>query len=276
MKLSIGNYNTLEITKETPQGLYLASSQGEILLPNKFIPQNYTLGDHLTVFVYTDSEDRLIATTQTPKVKVGAFASLLVKDVTRYGAFLDWGLDKDLLLPYKEQPYQVKAGDHVVIRAFLDYKTQRVIAVAKIESFLEKDTHTLEEGKEVSILIYDRTPMGYKAVVDQKYGGMIYQNEVFNPIQVGVSMTGYIKKIREDGKVDITLQQTGYAGVLDAKEQIMQQLQDEGGFLPYHDNSSPEAIKEKFHMSKKNFKKAIGGLFKEGKVNIKEEGLYLR
>lgn len=275
MKLSIGNYNTLEIIKETPQGLYLASSEGEILLPNKFIPENYTLGDQLTVFVYTDSEDRLVATTQTPKVKVGEFTSLLVKDVTRFGAFLDWGLDKDLLLPYKEQPYQVKTGDHVVVRACLDFKTQRVIAVAKIESFLEKETHHLEEGKEVSLIVYDRTPMGYKAVVDQKYGGMIYQNEVFNPIQVGTSMTGYVKKIREDGKVDISLQQAGYAGIQDAKAQIMQQLREEG-FLPYHDHSSPEDIKEKFHMSKKNFKKAIGGLFKEGKVDIKEDGLYLR
>lgn len=276
MKLSIGNFNTLEIVKETPQGIYLASSAGEILLPNKYVPPNYKIGETVSVFVYTDSEDRLVAATQIPKVQVGEFASLQVKEVTRYGAFLDWGLDKDLLLPFKEQPFKVKEGDQVVIRACLDHKTKRVIAVAKIESFLRQDTHHLKQGKEVELLVYDYTPLGYKTVVDQQYGGMIYQNEIFSPIQVGAKMPGFIKKVREDGKLDISLHQEGYAAIVNAKEQILEQLQEEGGFLPYHDNSSPELIKHKFHMSKKSFKKAVGGLYKEGKIKINENGITLK
>lgn len=275
MKLTIGNYNNLTISKETPQGLYLNSSEGEILLPKKFIPQNYKIGETIEVFVYTDSEDRLVATTQQPRVTVDEFGALEVKDVTRYGAFLDWGLDKDLLLPYKEQAYPVKAGEQVVIRASLDHRTQRVIAVSKIESFLEKDTSQLEPGQAVELLVYDRTPLGFKVVVDQKYGGMLYHNEIFQPVQTGESASGFIKKIREDGKLDITLQPAGVQAIPDAKDQVLNQLQDAGGFLPFHDRSSPEDIKNTFHMSKKAFKKALGGLYKEKKINITDQGVYL-
>lgn len=275
MNLTIGNYNNLAISKETPQGLYLNSSEGEILLPKKFIPQNYKIGETIEVFVYTDSEDRLVATTQRPMVTVDEFGTLEVKDVTQFGAFLDWGLDKDLLLPYKEQAYPVNTGDQVVIRACLDHRTQRVIAVSKIESFLEKDTSKLEPGQAVELLVYSRTPLGFKVVADQQYMGIIYHNEIFQPIQVGESTSGFIKKVREDGKLDITLQPAGIQAIPETKDQVLNQLQEAGGFLPYHDRSSPEEIKNTFHMSKKIFKKALGGLYKEKKIKITDQGIYL-
>lgn len=276
MNLKIGNTNTLEIVKETPQGLYLASSEGEILLPNKFIPQSYKLHDALEVFIYTDSEDRLIATTQTPKVQAGEFAALRVKEVTRFGAFLDWGLDKDLLLPYKEQAFPVSPEDRVVVRACLDFKSRRVIAVSKIEGFLLKEAEGLARNTSVDLMVYDRTPLGFKVVVDQIYIGVIYQNEIFQPLKVGDQLKGYIKTVREDGKLDIALQAQGASAIDHAKQTVIEKLRENEGFLPFHDNSQPEEIKEVFQMSKKNFKKAIGGLYKEGKIELQTNGIALK
>ncbi len=273
--LKIGDYNTLTITRQSPHGIYLDSSAGEILLPNKYVQPEFAIGSPLQVFVYTDSEDRLVATTLHPKVVVDHFASLLVKQITRYGAFLDWGLEKDLLLPFKEQPFPVKEGHHVVIRACLDHRTQRVIAVAKIESFLSSDISALTPGQAVHLLLYDRTPLGFKAVVNETFGGMLYHNEIFKPVEVGMALEGFIKKIRSDGKLDISLQPQGFSQVKDAKHRILSELQQAGGFLPLHDNSTPEAIQQAFHMSKKTFKKAIGNLFKEGKIKLLPEGISL-
>ncbi len=281
MQLAIGNYNTLTITKETPQGLYLASSEGEILLPGKYIPPDYQwaafhLEQALKVFVYTDSEDRLVATTLSPKATADSFAALEVKDTTQFGAFLDWGLEKDLLLPFKEQAYPVRAGDTVVVRVMLDHRSRRVIAVSKIESFFDQDPHSLQPGQPVTLLVYGQSPLGYKVVVDQQYGGMVYQNEVFQPLQKGDTVQGFVKKIREDHKLDISLQKPGFEHVLDAKAQIMFQLRQAGGQLPYHDKSAPEDIEQVFNMSKKTFKKAIGGLYKEGKISIEAGGITTR
>ncbi len=276
MNLKIGNTNTLEIVKETPQGLYLASSEGEILLPNKFIPQNYKLHEDLEVFIYTDSEDRLIATTQQPKAEVGQFAALPVKEVTRFGAFLDWGLDKDLLLPYKEQAFPVSSGDQAVVRVCLDFKTRRVIAVAKIEGFLLKEATGLARNTAVALMVYDRSPLGFKVVVDQIYIGVVYENEVFQPLRIGDQLQGYIKTVREDGKLDIALQPQGVSAIDHAKQEVMDQLQTHDGTLPFHDNSQPEEIRAVFHMSKKNFKKAIGGLYREGKIEMLPDRIVLK
>ena len=276
MKLSIGQYNSLEIVKDTPQGLYLQSSEGEILLPGKFIKPEFTIGAVIDVFVYTDSEDRLVATTQQPKIVTGAFAALDVIQITTFGAFLDWGLDKDLLLPYKEQPYALQAGERVVVRAVLDHKTQRVIAVAKVEAFLQKDTSGLSAGEAVEVLVYGKTPMGWKAIINQQYGGMLYQNEIFTTVERGDQFSGFIKKVREDGKLDISLRPTGFDAIQEAKDEVMKKLQETTGFMPFHDNSDPESIKASFNMSKKSFKKAIGGLLKEGKINITAEGIQLK
>lgn len=265
----------MTIVKETPQGLYLASSEGEILLPNKFVPASYQLNDTLEVFIYTDSEDRLIATTQKPLAEVGQFAALQVKETTRFGAFLDWGLDKDLLLPYKEQAVPLQPDDRVVVRVCLDYKTRRVIAVSKIEGFLLKEAEQLPKNTPVSLMVYDRTPLGFKVVVDQVYVGMVYKNEVFQPLRVGDQLPGYIKTVREDGKLDIALQPQGIGAVDQAKQQILERLRQEG-FLPLHDNSHPEEIKQVLQMSKKIFKKAIGGLYKEGKITLHSNGIALK
>lgn len=271
--LQIGNYNHLKITRKVDFGMYLESDQGEILIPNKYIPENSKIGDVLKVFVYTDSEDRLIATTLEPNGVVGEFAAMQVKQVTRYGAFLDWGLEKDLLLPHKEQHRRVSEGDTVVVRICLDHKTNRVIAVAKLNPFFSKDTPKLQPGQKVDILVYDATDIGYMVIINHEYSGLLYRNEVYEPVKIGDQKSAYIKKVREDHKVDVSLQQPGYESVGDSKFVVLQALKAAGGFLPYHDKSNPEAIKKAFQMSKKSFKKAIGALYKEGKINLLDDGI---
>lgn len=272
--LNIGKYNELEASRESPHGMYLHSSKGEILLPNRFVGE-LKPGQSINVFVYTDSEDRLVATTQIPLATAGEFTSLLVKDVTTVGAFLNWGLDKDLLLPYREQLYPVKPGEHVIVRIVTDPKTERVIAVSKIQAFIQRDIEGLEENLEAELMIYDQTPLGYKALINRKYEGLLYKNELFEPLSLGDIKTGFIKKIREDGKLDVSLQQQGVKGMKDARTSLLEALEEAGGFLPYHDKSDPEEIQAGLHMSKKAFKKATGNLFREKKVKITDEGIQL-
>lgn len=272
--LNIGEYNELEASRESPHGMYLQSSKGEILLPNRFVGE-LKPGQRIQVFVYTDSEDRLVATTQQPKATAGEFASLTVKEVTTVGAFLDWGLDKDLLLPYREQLHPVRSGDQVVVRVITDPKTERVIAISKIQAFIQRDPEDLEEGQEAELMVYDQTPLGYKVLINRKYEGLLYKNELFESIHLGDVRTGYIKKLREDGKVDVSLQQQGMKGMKDARTTLLEALQASGGFLPYHDKSDPEEIQSGLHMSKKAFKKAAGNLFREKKITITEQGIQL-
>lgn len=264
------------VNREVDFGMYLQSDQGEILIPNKYIPESTKIGNTLKVFVYTDSEDRLIATTLQPNGVVGEFAAMEIKQVTNFGAFLDWGLEKDLLLPHNEQHRRVQIGKKVVVRICLDHKTNRVVAVGKLNSFFDKDLSTLQEGQQVDLMVFDETDLGYPAIINDRYAGMIYKNEVFEPLKIGDRKVGFIKKIREDDKVDLSLQQQGFKAVDDAKTIIMQALKDAGGFLPYHDSSSPEEIKNYFQMSKKAFKKAIGGLYKEGQITISTDGIRLQ
>lgn len=272
--LNIGEYNELEASRESPHGMYLQSSKGEILLPNRYVGE-LKPGQSIRVFVYTDSEDRLVAVTEQPKAIVGEFASLLVKDVTTVGAFLDWGINKDLLLPYREQLHPVNAGDKVVVRVVTDPKTDRVIAISKIQAFIQREIEDLEEKQEVELMVYDQTPLGYKVLINRKYEGLLYKNELFEPISLGETKRGFIKKIREDGKVDVSLQQQGVKGMKDARTTLLETLQAAGGFLPYHDKSDPEEIQSSLHMSKKAFKKAVGNLFREKKIKITEEGIQL-
>lgn len=273
--LQIGNYNRLKVKRQVDFGMYLDSDQGDILIPNKYIPEGTKIDDMLQVFVYTDSEDRLIATTLQPYGVVGEFAAMEVKQVNRFGAFLDWGLEKDLLLPHKEQHRQVQEGQKVVVRVCLDHKTNRVIAVAKLNPFFDRDLSLLEEGQKVRLLAYDVTDLGYQVVINDTFTGIVYKNEVFEPLRIGDSKEGFIKKIREDNKADVSLRQQGFSAVSDAKSVVLEALQEAGGFLPYHDASSPEEIKKAFKMSKKSFKKAIGGLYKEGKIKIEVDGIKL-
>ncbi len=274
INLTIGDYNELEATRESPHGMYLQSSQGEILLPNRYVGELKT-GQSIRVFVYTDSEDRLVAVTEQPKAIAGEFASLLVKDVTTVGAFLDWGINKDLLLPYREQLNPLQVGDHVVVKVMTDPKTERVIAISKIQAFISSDVEGLEERQEVDLMVFDQTPLGYKVLINRQYEGLLYKNELFEPLSLGHVKTGYIKKVREDGKVDVSLQQQGASGMRDARTDLLDALKNAGGFLPYHDKSDPAEIEAVLHMSKKAFKKALGNLYREKKVSISEQGVQL-
>ncbi len=275
--LKIGRFNMLKVVKKTPQGLYLDSDKGEILLPNKYVPQGTTIGSKVEVFIYSDSEDRLIATTLKPYAQEGEFACLQVKEVTKIGAFMDWGLEKDLFVPVKEQHRLMRVGEKHVVRVCLDLRTDRLLGVAKLGSFLEKDTSNLRIGEQVNLLVYEFTTLGIMCIVNNLYAGMLYKNEVFKELAIGEKIKGYIKNIRkEDGKIDLSLRKEGFEGIKDQSEIIIKNLQKNDGFLPYGDDSSPEEIKKQFQMSKKTFKRLIGNLYKQGKIVILEHGIRLK
>ncbi len=273
--LQVGRFNRLKVVKEVPFGLYLESSKGEILLPKKYIPQNTKVGDELNVFIYTDSEDRLIATTLIPKAEVGDFACLEVVQVTPFGSFLDWGLEKDLFVPLKEQHRKMLLGNKYVVKVVLDQRTERVIGVGKIGAFIEKNYIDLEENDEVQLFVYEETDLGYMCIINAKYVGILYRNEVFKPLAVGENIIGYIKKIREDQKIDLSLRKVGFRGVQHEQQIILDKLEKSDGFLPYNDDSSPEDIKRVFQMSKKTFKQLIGNLYKQKVITIAQDGIRL-
>jgi len=274
--LFIGKYNYLTIERVTSVGMFLSDVEGEeVLLPNQYITDDMQVGDQIKVFVYLDSEDRPVATTQTPKIIRNEFAFLEVKDVSEHGAFLDWGLIKDLFVPFREQPKPMEIGEKYVVFLYLDQKTQRLLASAKIDKFLESERLTVAEGDEVDLIVWQKTDLGYNVVVNQYHKGLIYANEVFQPLQIGDSLKGYVKKIREENKLDISLQKTGYEVVEPIAKQILEEVEKGKGFLALSDSSSPEDIYNKLKISKKVFKKAIGGLYKQGIIRITEDGIYL-
>ncbi|OJV16495.1 MAG: GntR family transcriptional regulator [Dyadobacter sp. 50-39] len=274
--LFIGKYNYLTIERVTSVGMFLSDVEGEeVLLPNQYITDDMQVGDQIRVFVYLDSEDRPVATTQTPKIIRNEFAYLEVTDVSEYGAFLDWGLIKDLFVPFREQPKPMEIGEWHVVFLYLDQKSQRLLASAKIDRFLENERLTVNEGDEVDLLVWQKTDLGYNVVVNQYHKGLIYANEVFQPLQIGDALKGYVKKIREENKLDISLQKTGYEVVEPVAKQILEEVEKGKGFLNLSDNSSPEDIYNRLKISKKVFKKAIGGLYKQGIIRITEDGIYL-
>lgn len=269
-----GKYNTLNITKIVDFGIYLDGGEfGEILLPMKWVPENTKPDDHLEVFVYFDSSDRIIATTMKPYAQVGDFAFLRVKAVNDVGAFLDWGLEKDLLLPYREQTYAVQKDFSYPVFIFADPKG-RIAASMHLERFIEKDTSSLTAGQEVDLFIYAASDLGFKAIINNKFEGVIYANEVFRKIERGEKTKGFIKKVREDGKVDISLYKTGYQNKIDElSAKILDSLKNNNGFLPLTDNSQPEDIYKTLGMSKKNFKKSVGNLLKAGYIILQQDGI---
>src|SRR5690606_25135793 len=206
---------------------------------------------------------------------VGEFAAMRVKDVTDFGAFLDWGIEKDLLVPNSEQHRKLRVGQTTVVRLCLDARTERVIGVGKLNPFLNKDLSALEEGQAVNLMVYDQTDLGFMVLIDNQYSGMLYENEVFEPLEIGMKKKGFIKKIRPDGKIDVRLFKDGVAGIDDSKDVILKKLTKAGGFLPYRDKSDADTIQDVFKMSKKSFKKAIGGLYKEGRIQILDDGIQL-
>ncbi len=276
--LNVGKFNELKILEKGDHGLYLeGGALGKILLPQRYVTPNMQVGQALTVFVYTDSEDRPVATTETPKAQVGEYAYLEVVDVKpNVGAFLDWGLSKDLLLPHREQGnYLIRKGDGLVVAVYLDEYTNRVVASARLHRHICPEPPVYAENTPVDVLIYGDSPLGYKAIVDRKHRGLLYHSETADRLEEGDRFTGYVKKVRSGGKIDLRRDPSGYKRVEPLAEKIHTLLEDAGGQLPYNDKSAPEAIRETFDCSKKAFKQAIGALYKERIIRITEEGIAL-
>lgn len=273
--IQIGTYNELEVIKQMDFGIYLKEGDIEILMPTKWVPTGTKIGDRLNVFVFRDSDDRLIATTVEPYATANTFAFLEVKQVNDIGAFLDWGMDKDLLVPFREQAYRMEAGNSYVVFVYVDETTNRLVASTKLKKFIEKEPNTIQPNDIVNLLIYSETPLGFNAIINNLYTGLIYKNEIFENIRIGDKLKGYIKNIREDGKIDISLQKSGFELVDDVKWRLLSILKQNNGFLPLHDGSSPEEIKQKLQISKKAFKKAVGALYKEQLIKLNKEGIEL-
>lgn len=274
--LRIGNYNELEIIKEVDFGVYLLSGEDEILLPKKYVPEGAKVGDKINVFIYRDSEDRLIATTLKPKAVVGEFAYLRVKDVNNVGAFLDWGLEKDLFVPHSQQKVKMEKDKRYVVRVYLDDVSKRILASSKLNKYFADDITDIKEGDEVDLLVYKYTEIGAGVIINNKYPGMVYKSDIYQSLTTGDKLKGYIFKIREDGKIDVTIRKIGFKKIVDSRDKILDALKENGGFLPLTDKSTPETIERTLEMSKGVFKKAIGNLYKERKIEILEYGIKLK
>mgnify|MGYP003625302584 FL=1 len=273
--VAIGQQNRLQVLRKRDPGVFLDGGVfGSILLPQRYVPENTQEGDLVDVFVYLDSEDQLIATTETPKLMVGKFGCLKVAELSTVGAFLDWGLPKDLLLPFSEQRRPAEEGKRYLVRAYLD-NTNRIAASTKLDKFLDLHPAQYRRHQKVALIIAERTELGYKAIIDQTHWGLIHHQDLFQKLRYGQHISGFIKQQREDGKIDILLEEPGYAPVGDLTEQILQLLQHEGGFVALSDRSSPEQISELFGVSKKKFKMAIGALYKQRRIEIEAEGIRL-
>jgi uncharacterized protein len=282
--INIGQYNELTFEKIDKSGgavlrgsgLSAGNTDQSFYLPKYEVPKGTRTGDSLTVFIYNDAKDSLKATTKKPKAVVGDFAALEVKSALDFGAFLDWGIPKDLFVPRKYQTHPLKAGEIAVVYLHLDYEKTGIMGNGKLDDFFSREVEVLEENQEVDLLVYGLSRLGASVVVANKYQGMIYRNEIFEDIHLGDKKTGFVKKIREDGKIDVALQRQGFlAASADARDVILQALRDARGFLPLHDKSSPSAIKNRLGMSKKLFKKTIGVLYKEGRITLEETGIRL-
>ncbi len=270
----LGKYNELRVVKELDFGLYLDGSElGEILLPIRQVAPNTKPDDIIEVFLYKDSEDRLIATTREPFAIVEEFAVLRVVEVNKTGAWLDWGLDKHLLVPFREQKQDMEEGKSYLVYIYLDIESQRLAASSKLDKFLDNIPPEYEVGQEVDLLISNKSDIGYTAVINNLHSGLIYENEVFQKIKRGQKLKGYIKKLRDDDKIDLILQKPGFKKIDNISQLILNKLKSEGGFLHVTDKSSPDEIKRLFEISKKNFKKAIGTLYKQRLILIEADGI---
>ena len=274
MKLQLGKRNELEVIKEVDFGVYLDGGEiGEILLPKRYVPEGTKVGDILDVFLYLDSEERLVATTETPLTQVGEFSYLEVNWVNEAGAFLNWGLMKDLFCPFREQKMRMQQGRSYIVYTYIDALTYRIVASAKVDKFLSKEMPPYKVDEKVSILIQQKTDLGFKAIVEGKYSGLIYQSELFQNIHTGDRLQAYVKNVREDGKIDLVLQQHGRRHIRSFSDQLYEYIQEHDGFCPYHDKSPAKDIYEAFQVSKKTFKQAVGDLYKKKKIELLPDGL---
>lgn len=272
----LGKVNPLKVVKEVEFGVYLdGGSDGEILLPKRYVPENCHIDDVLKVFIYNDSEDRLVATTETPFAQVGEFVCLQVVEVNAVGAFLDWGLMKHLFVPFREQKLRMEEGRRYPVFVYVDFDSKRITASAKIEKFVDEGEPDLEVGQEVDLLVYKKTDLGWKAVINQQYTGMLYDNELFQDIVTGQSLKGFVKQIRPDFKIDLMLQKPGFEKIDDFAVALHEALKSANGFLPLTDKSPAEDIYNRFGVSKKTFKKAVGDLYKKRIITLEPEGLRL-
>lgn len=274
--LYLGKVNSLKVFKKTVFGVFLEDVEGheEVLLPNKYVPKGLDLNDSIDVFLYTDSEDRIVATTLIPKIFLHQMAVLEVKDVTHFGSFLDWGLEKDLFMPFAEQDGKVQAGDKVTVSLCLDERTNRLFASAKIKEFTRRRI-TVKEGDEVDLVIGNESDLGYQVVINKLHIGLVFFNKVFQPLYKGDEVKGFVEKIREDGKIDVSLQKKGYVQVIDSQDILLKKIQENNGVLHLTDKSDPEIIARELRMSKKVFKKCLGALYKQRKIKIEEDRIVL-
>jgi uncharacterized protein len=272
----IGERASLEILHEKTFGLFLDGGEmGEILLPRREMPVKWAIGDFVDVFIYNDSEDRPVATLKAPKVMPGHFARLKCVAVTGVGAFLDWGLPKDLLVPFREQKVRMDVGKNYIVYVMLDEQTGRIIATTRIARHMDQGPHSFRPGQAVELIIYGKTDMGYKAIIDSTHSGLLFSNEVFQPLRQGETLKGYIAGIREDGKIDLSLHAPGRAKVDDLESQILAELNARGGFWSLGDHSSAEEINSELGVSKRTFKQATGALLRKRQITIEKNGIRL-
>jgi len=274
--IELGRINNLEILRDTSVGLFLGDEEGnDVLLPNKYVPANYEIGDKIKVFCYLDYDERPVATTLEPDIMLGEFRLLQVAEVNEFGAFMEWGLEKHLLVPFREQRVKMKEGQWYVVHCYLDERSSRLVASNKLDKFLSNDSVDLKVWEQVDLVVTRQTDLGWEVIVNERHKGLVYFNEVFKPINIGDVIPGCIKTIRKDNKLDISLQPLGTKVLEPAAAKIFEVLKENGGFLAIHDKSAPEKIRDVFQMSKKTFKKGLGTLYKDRKIKIESDGITL-
>lgn len=274
--IELGKYNTLEVVKQVDFGLYLdGGDEGEILLPKKYVPRGTKIGDRLEVFIYLDGDERPVATTERPLATVGDFAFLEVAWVNKYGAFLKWGPLKDLFCPFREQKMHMQQGHSYIVHVHVDEESYRIVASAKVEHFFAPSPRAYEHGDEVDVLVWQKTDLGFKVIIDNEYPALVYDDQVFKDIHTGDRLRGYIAAVRPDGKIDVTLQPTGRRHTLDFAATLLDYLQQHDGYCDLGDKSDAEDIKARFEVSKKVFKRAVGDLYRQRLITIGDDGLHL-
>ncbi|WP_441003060.1 CvfB family protein [Pseudocolwellia agarivorans] len=272
----LGKFNTLFVITVNDTGAYLnADDLGEVLLPNRLIPENCTAGSQVSVFLYKDSADRVAATTQQPLGEVDQFVSLKVSAINKMGAFLDWGLPKELLVPYNEQHTEMEVGKYYLVRIYLDLRTERIVASSKLDKFIDVWPADYQKWDKVDLIIGGKTDLGFKAIINNLHWGLLYDNEIFQPLRIGKKITGYIKQVREDERIDLSLSRPGEGKVNDFSQKLLDYIAEHNGVSPLHDKSSPDDIQKALGVSKKTFKATVGNLLKKGKVKITPEGITL-
>lgn len=274
--LQLGKFQELTILRETDPGLFLGDDEeNEVLLPHRYKPENYAIGDPINVFLYLDNEERPIATTDEPLIKLNEFAYLQCSAVTKHGAFMDWGLVKQLFVPFKEQARPMTKGNWYIVHLYLDELTNRLVGSSKTNKFLNNEKIEVAKYDEVSIMVTHITERGANAIINGKHKGLIYLEDIFEDIRTGDKLNAFVKKVRDDNKIDLVLQAEGYKSIEPNAQYLMEELKAAGGFLPFHDKTDPEIIKNELGLSKKSFKKAVGSLYKDKQITIKPDGIEL-